>query len=229
MMGSVVKPLTPILIMEKRLIKMKKFLFLVVILVFVLSACSSSSPTTPATIDDIQVNIVTSTPSSGIETPTQPEADQGSSEAYPGPQSPPTYVPPYPMTDETPVASSDEPFVIPSPNAEMGVVTGILINEDTGLPLAYQSVYLGEKILITPGPGYSVGVQENSSPHSMSNSQGQFAIGDIEPGSYLLMVWTPFAASIMVDPQTGLDFEVIVEAGVTLDLGQVRAADPFAR
>jgi hypothetical protein len=215
--------------MEKRLTMTKNILFLVVIAFFVLSACSSRSPTTPATIDDIQVNVITSTPGIEFATPTQPEADQGSKEAYPGPKEPLPYVQPYPMPEETPIVSPDEPFVIPLPNAETGVVTGTLINQDTGLPLANQSVYLGEKILITPGPGYSVGVQENSSPHTMTNSMGQFAIAGIEPRSYLLMVWTPFAASIVVDPQTGLDFEVNVEAGVTLDLGEIRATDPFAR
>jgi len=134
---------------------------------------------------------------------------------YPGPQAEPSK-PVYPST----------PLVIPPAGENTGVVTGRLVDEQTGGPLAYQSVYLADKIPLTPGPGYTLGIQERSSPHALTNEKGQFAIGDIPPGTYVMMVWTPFNASVVIDQATGKELEVSIVAGQILDLGDLPAISP---
>ena len=133
--------------------------------------------------------------------------------SYPNPQATlPGYIPP--------------PFVVPTPSEGNGVVVGQMIDANTGEPMAYVYVYLGKKILLTPGPGYTYGLQEKSSPHIQTNDQGQFAISDVEPGSYLVMIFTPRSVSVVMQPNSDKELEVNVAAGDTLELGELQAVPP---
>jgi hypothetical protein len=186
----------------------------VILTIWVLSACSPSSTPMPTGDGPTPYPIATS-----------PENANPYPYPYPQPQQPYIHTPPYPI-DDSPVRSTDQPFVVPTADADSAVLFGRILDEDTGLPMVDQSIYLGEKIMMTPGPGYSVGVQEKSSPHTLTNGNGQFVISDIPPGTYVLMVWTPFATSFVIDPKTQEVYELTFTAGQSVDLGVLEATDP---
>jgi hypothetical protein len=192
---------------------MKKhhLLYIISMLMLFTSSCSGMAE------ESVSPSLTPETVQSQTETPS----------AYPFPE---RYTPPtlsYPLPPEDVPAIANVPFSIPTPGDESGVVLGQLINIDTNEYLSGQSVYLGKKIYGTPGPGYTLGVQEMSSPHTISNEEGLFAIGDVEPGAYVIMVWTPFDTYIIPDPSSNLELEVMVNAGETIDLGILKAKNPL--
>lgn len=141
--------------------------------------------------------------------------------AYPGPREIPDRInPEYPDPVATTPPPTSVPVVVPTPGAETGVVTGQLLSLDSKEPLQQQSIYLGQMVFLTPGPGYTLHIQEKSSPHSITDNEGRFAIGDVPPGSYVLFVWTPFNASTLTDEKSGQPREIKVQAGQTIDIGQ---------
>lgn len=187
----------------------QKILILTYAIVVLLSGCSQAGEETLSPSEDIQS-----------------DAGEGTPVPYPYPQ--PGYVrtlPPYPIDEEGPGAP---PIIYdpPSPNAETGVVIGQLFEIGTNQPLAVHTVYLGEKIPFNPGPGYTLGLQERSSPHTVTDEQGRFAIGGVAPGSYVLMVWTPYAASVVME-DTDKELDVVVEVEKTIDLGRIEAQTPY--
>jgi hypothetical protein len=191
----------------------KVFPFIFVALILLASACSGPVEENPTPVS--------------ASTPTSMQVAEDTPGAYPLPERyvSPTLSYPLPPT-EVPVYANSE-FTIPEPDDDSGVVIGQLIDIDTNEFLAGQSVYLGQKIFHTPGPDYSIGVQEMSSPHTIANSEGRFALGDVEPGEYVILVWTPFNAYIITDPITNIEVEVRVNAGETLDLGVLMAKNPL--
>ena len=185
----------------------KRSSLLSLLLVLFLSSCSRMKTTVPISTTEIS--------------PLSP---------YPGPGSPASTITlPYPMPTMETETVLDVPFVVPTPSNEAGVVTGQLMNDKTKQPLQGQSIYLGQKYFLTPGPAYTIGVQEKSSPHTMSDKEVRFAIGNVPPGKYVVMVWTPWKTSLVIDPKTSQELDVIVQAGQTVDIGQMEAADPFSK
>jgi hypothetical protein len=118
-------------------------------------------------------------------------------------------------------------YEVPSPGVDTGVVIGSVVDHKTNKPLMGYSIYLATIIWMTPGPDYSYGVQENSSPHTITDGQGRFAIGSVQPGKYVVMIWTPFQASVVIDSKTGKEVDVVVDAGKTVDLGKLEGIDPL--
>lgn len=187
----------------------KRLLISTLILLFVLNACRPT-PTTEPTVA-VKTESTQSVPYPGPGVPAQSSGT------------------PYPMPPTETLPVENIILMIPTPGAGTGVVIGQLLNNKTKEPLKFQSIYLAVKIYLTPGPSYSIGVQEKSSPHTMSDKEGRFAIGNVPPGSYLVMVWTPWQASVVIDPNTNTDLEITVRAGQTVDIGQLEAADPFTK
>jgi len=133
----------------------------------------------------------------------------------------------YPVPSEVMTPGAGVVYAVPSPDQNTGVVIGKIFDEATKKPLGGYTIYLASIIWMTPEPAYSYGVQENSSPHTLADEQGRFAIGNVPPGNYIVMVWTPFSASVIMDPRTGKELDVRVEAGKILDLGDIEGIDPF--
>jgi hypothetical protein len=179
---------------------MKSTALAFLIIILLISACSPGVSPTPAPVE--------------VDTP------------YPAPGTPFVYVPAYPMDDPS-VQFPDVPFVIPSPESGRGVIVGHVVDRNTGEDLSFQTIYLASKIPFSDGEGYSIAIQERSSPNTMSDKQGRFAIGEIQPGEYFIMIWTPMDASVVIDPKTGSEMEIIIEAGQVLDVGTVGAVDPL--
>lgn len=134
---------------------------------------------------------------------------------------------PYPSPENNAqTRPTDTALVIPSPDANTGVVVGELVSTNDGSPLNNKLVYLGKKMYLTPGPGYTYGIQENSSPQAWSSESGKFVISNIPPGQYILMLFTPHSATVVMQPNSDRELDVNVEAGKILDLGRLEAVPP---
>lgn len=196
---------------------MRKIVLLIgLISLLVVSGCSQSGSST-------------ATPTLPEVPPTQPPQVLPTKDpSYPAP---PTFVHSTPRTypapgGEQPTAT---PFTVPTPGSDTAVVTGVLKNVEDGQPLSFATVYLGKKIYLTPAPGYTYGLQELSSPHTLTTQDGEFAIADVPPGQYILMIFTPFGASVVMEPNTDRELDVTVTAGQLLDIGTMEAILPELR
>jgi hypothetical protein len=207
-----------------KIIKMS--LFVLLLLVFaLLVGCSpaTSQPQAPLGLTVIA--------------PEQAEGtDQEEPVPYPGPeQQEEPYLPPRetqeasaypgPVSTIATVEYVEEPFVVPTPGIDTGVVTGKLVLLGTEQPIIFQHIYLGEKIPLDPGDQYLIGLTEGVSPHAITTSEGLFAIGDVPPGNYIVIQWTPHNAAPFIDQDTGREFEIEVVAGKTFDLGVLEGND----
>jgi nitrous oxide reductase accessory protein NosL len=206
----------------------KLVLVSLLIVVLALAGCRGAGSTTPTPTQ--------AEPAKTAEVqeaqPTQPQVQATDSQAYPypSPQAFMTRTPrTYPEPQNNVAISTATPIVVPTAGKDTGVVTGVLINTETGEPMAYQSVYLGMRIYLTPGPGYTYALQEASSPHAITAEDGEFAIGDVPPGDYILMIFTPFGASVVMQPNTDRELDVKVAAGQVLDVGTLEAVQPELR
>lgn len=134
---------------------------------------------------------------------------------------------PYPQEFEEPEIPDYllTPVSIPEPSKDAGVVTGKIINLETKEPMPFQTVYLGVMVFLTPAPGYTYHIYENSSPHTMTDVNGTFVLDNVPPGDYIILVWTPFGAYVIHDNQG----EKIVKSRASrlLDLGALEAIDPM--
>lgn len=88
------------------------------------------------------------------------------------------------------------------------------------------AVYLGEILPLEPGPEYLVTLQVETSPHTVTDTVGFFALGDIEPGRYPLIIWTPFQSLVVSDDTGEKEMQVVVKAGEVTDLGELRVQWP---
>lgn len=197
----------------------RTFLFF---LLFTLAITGCSTPPKTQEANQSAYPPAASDPSSG--TSAQTDAN-----GYPSPaqERPTQYAAAYPTTEPTPHPMKLTPVVVPTPDANTGVITGIVFNKDTkGAPLQFSTVKVGIKLFLTPGPGYTYGIAENASPEGLSDANGKFAISNVKPGTYLLFIWSPQAASVIIDPKTGKELEINVEAGKVIDVGEVEAPKP---
>ncbi len=118
-------------------------------------------------------------------------------------------------------------YVVPTPGADTGVVIGTILDISTKKPLGGHTIYLGTIIYMTPAPAHSYVLQETSSPHTYADQDGHFALGNVQPGNYIVMVWTPIGTTVIIDPKTGIELNVVVEAGKTVDLGNIEGINPL--
>ena len=127
--------------------------------------------------------------------------------------------------DENPPEEDIPVIEIPTPSTDSGVIYGMiysLTNED---PITFTKIYLATKIPVDPGDEYMVSIQENSSPHAQSNSNGEFVITDIEPGEYILVLVTPISTLPILDINNE-QIEFSIEAGELIDFNDIYAYWP---
>lgn len=117
--------------------------------------------------------------------------------------------------------SESTPFVVPTPDQASGVVTGQLFYSGTDEPVMNNTLYLGFKIYLTPGPDYTYGFTQHGSPRVTTDDKGRFAIGGIPPGKYIVLLWSLSGTSMAHYPESNQELEINVEAGKLLDLGRI--------
>jgi hypothetical protein len=116
-------------------------------------------------------------------------------------------------------------YVIPTPDEKNGVVVGQLVVPGSGRLLADLPVYFGQLLPMEPGPAYMVTVQEKSSPHTLSDGEGHFALS-AKQGDYVLIIWTPIHSRVVINPATNKEWQVSVKAGETINIGKIEVEWP---
>jgi hypothetical protein len=214
----------------------QRVLSICLILTFVVAACSQAATTKapaapvasayPAPQSSPVASAYPAPAESAIPAVTSPvaQANLAASE-YPAPAAstaPAVAATPYPGPIEAtarPTATST-PIVVPTAAKDSGVVTGFLFLKGSNMktPISDQTVKLGEKVFMTPGPAYIYGLSDRFAPIAVTDGKGQFAMNNVPPKKYIIMVWSPSAMYVVLDPKTGKELEITVEAGKVLDL-----------
>jgi hypothetical protein len=152
----------------------------------------------------------------GCSSPSAPQL----SSAYPGPDSAAAY----------PGSSGVKPATrtpLPTPSSSTGNVTGRLVNKDLGTSLQGLTIYLGDLVPMQNSQGNLVTLSQNASPHATVDANGYFALLNIKPGIYPLIVWTPISSKVITDPQRSeQEYRVIVKPGEAVDVGEMNIEWP---
>ena len=109
----------------------------------------------------------------------------------------------------------------PNPSSRLGAVVGQLFNKESGSYGSNLTIYLGIKVEASPGPGYLISTQRNSSPQANTNGAGYFVINDVEPGTYALVLGSLIGSRVLENPENGEEYWVDVTAGDVTDVGEV--------
>lgn len=136
-------------------------------------------------------------------------------------------VPPSPT-----VSPIDSPLAAPAPyeapaapsltDPSLGGAMGRVLVRSTGQPMSGIAIYLGEQLPLEPGPEYAITFQQDSSPHTMLDADGFFVITDVKPGTYALVLWTPFGSQVIPDPNDATrELQVVIVSGQFTDLHDV--------
>jgi hypothetical protein len=130
-------------------------------------------------------------------------------EGYPGPDS-----------LATAIAPTSVVLTIPEPSDVAGVVTGQLV-DTAGKPYV-GTLYLGKAIYSNqPEMGPVISFSEQDPRAILDPATGTFVQGDVVPGEYGLVLWTPVGSNVITDPTTGEHFLFEVVAGQVTDLGSI--------
>jgi len=134
----------------------------------------------------------------------------------------------YPMNTPVEIAEpTSGPLIVPTPGSDSGVIIGILLDEADNTAIANQTIFLGDVIYPSVGSGFSIGIDQSKSPTTVTNQDGEFAIGSVPPGEYVIMVWTPVMSSAVLDPGTNEPMVIVIMANQTFDIGSLKVANPL--
>ena len=145
--------------------------------------------------------------------------------------------PGYPVTDQQPLSTSAYPgpspeeqdlkslypesVAVPEPKADLGVITGKVIERGTNQIYLAPTLILGELTYAdNPSAPPLVGFSEKTDPKAIQDQSGKFVFEDIKPGKYSIVVWTPMSQTLVSDGE-GKTVLITVEAGKVIDLGDV--------
>jgi hypothetical protein len=112
---------------------------------------------------------------------------------------------------------------IPTPAAGQGVVTGLLIDRQTGQPAAKTILYL-EPAMNHGVPPILYGPLQNQ-PRTTSLEGGQFVMANVPPGEYILALYSPIDI-LFYQQADGSAVLVQVKAGEVADLDKVISSIP---
>lgn len=132
-----------------------------------------------------------------------------------------------------PAPATDVPFIqtlpknieIVAPAANLGNVTGRLLEKDNPTkPYIAPGLFLGKMLWSnkTEAPPLA-GFSYKTDPKAIQDQNGNFVLSNIEPGMYVLYIYTPYGAIVIEDPVGGGGsfLYVDVKAGATSDLGEL--------
>ncbi len=110
-----------------------------------------------------------------------------------------------------------------APSQGRGAVTGRVLNRSNAAPVAQTTVYLARVYRDGSGGGVFA-LDFNSAPRSRTDLDGSFAITDVEPAEYVLVVGDAdsFRAPAVLMGADGNPRAFQVREGVATNLGDVR-------
>jgi hypothetical protein len=172
-----------------------KYLLLIVISVFVITACGSKNPTpTPG------VTVVVQTPAEpAYPNPVQETVPIVSSE-YPGPLG---------GNGVPEVIATPDYFVtqltVPTPESGKATITGLLLVGGEGGDPYMATLYLASTLpASTPDYPPMIAFSEKKDQRAIQDvDTGQFLFTDVTPGVYAIIVWTPFGGNPLLDKSGG--------------------------
>jgi len=141
---------------------------------------------------------------------------------------------PYPIDQSTemneitqePTRLEEIEFEKPISSVESGAVYGKLLSiTDKTISIDGVQIYIANIVPIEPDGGYVFTIQQNSSPQTVSNRDGRFAISGITPGEYALMLVTPIGQTTLLNENREL-IKLNIKAGDVIDIGEVYANWP---
>lgn len=215
---------------------MKLPLALTVILIALFLAGCSSAAETPAPaypgpgqqVEATQPQMPAEAP---VETPTKPMNPFPGTDPYAGPLSRAPAQPtvefayeayPEPLSGPTATFTPALPVVIPTPEVDLGVVTGKLLSSDPGNPPYLATLYLGNTIKPDKeGFPPMVTLSEDTDPKAIQDESGTFVFSAIKPGFYAILVWDPTVSKVIMDEKDENYFVFEVKAGEVTDLGVI--------
>lgn len=188
-----------------------KSLLLLVLVVLILSACSAPSTKTPG---QMQITVVyqTSTPDPNAPYPVEPNALDEHGAGYPV-----EGVTPSPMPESTAL-----PLVAPVVDAQTASVYGKVYSlGNSDLVLSGVLLYVADMVPVEPQGGYIYSIQEKSSPHTETDSAGQFVFSGLQAKKYTLILKTPMGSFPLVDAEKHEQIMLDLKPGDVVNLGLV--------
>ena len=193
-------------------------------------ADATDTPTTAA--EPVPTDEPTTEPTPAEEpAATEPAATEADVDAAEQPESPLSAQDSPLSAQDSPLSALQSPLFTAPPIAEPpvtdetgGVMGTLIVVKSTGevLPVKQQFLALGEIILDDEGEERFAGYSASSAPRELTNEFGQFAIGDVEPGRYVLVLDVVVSAFLLNDPETGQGRVVEILPGEVLDLGTLQ-------
>lgn len=187
-----------------------KSLLLILIALVVVVACSSEEPPTATPMPTVASAEPTAT-TAAQEAPESPLA---------APESP-LNAPESPLAEPAAAESSAQPET----SATTGALVGkLLISSEKYpmLPVSGVRVALAEVVQPDEGPPRATGYDPNSSPFAMSDAEGNFAIGNVKPGLYGIIVDSTITAVMLSNPETEESIIVEIKADEVVDVGTLQ-------
>lgn len=152
--------------------------------------------------------------------PPQPAAATPAGGAYPYPAA--QIVNPYPAGME-PVAPTDIPLPTPTYDAQMGMVRGRLL--EANAPVKELIVFLAEIAKDAKGAELAASFSATDSPRMNTNENGEFVFMNVKPGRYSIVLYTGMDAWLLNYPDKKEPILFTVEAGKTVDIGDLNYDD----
>ena len=141
---------------------------------------------------------------------------------------------PYPIggnpdsQDQIPNATEieDSSYDIPVVNKDFASVYGVVKSTtNTTITLDEVQIYIATIVPVEPDGGFVYSIQQKTSPHAITNQKGQFAIDEITPGKYVMILVTPIGQNTITN-ESGETIFFNVKAGDVINFGDVYVAWP---
>ena len=132
----------------------------------------------------------------------------------------------YPVDDSMIERLNDLPveLEVPKPDESSGVVIGKMITKSDNEPYIAPRLYLGSYIVpeedVADAPSL-IGISVESDPVAQQAQDGSFVFANIQPGDYILLIWSPMNIVPAEKGDGQGEMVVSVEAGKVIDLGTV--------
>lgn len=187
------------------------------LLTILLVACSNTAQTSNQ--PKMTLVSVTDTPGPSVE-PAYPITDIP--EVYIGIIYPLGQDPTVKLSPTTPELGgpTPKPQKTPEQDPETAAIFGALYSYTNKQPLQDVRVYAADVVTVEPSGDKVYTVQEKSSPQSSTDANGQFMITSIKPGTYYLMMVTPFGNYPLFN-EDNETFELELKGGDVINFGNV--------
>ena len=128
---------------------------------------------------------------------------------------------PYPVDGEELVPKSTAFFTAITPHSDStsGTIYGKLFSSVTKESLSGIKIYAAEIVYFESSTDYVYSLQENASPQTSTDINGNFVIQKISPNDYVLIVAVPYGSYVLMDTDNN-EIKLTVKAKDVTDIGR---------